>query len=719
MSFVRVDSGLLYRGAHPYRYVGANLWSAAWLPPERLGRELDRLTAAGVSNVRIMASAEGGVGRSSHIEPPMQPTIGEYDETVLRGLDAAVHQIGARGMTAVLVLGNMWQWSGGFASYVAWATGESAPLMTSTAQDADWQAHQNFASRFYGSAAAVQAWRSYVEHLLGRTNTASGVPYAADETIMAWQLCNEPRPLTHGREYLAWIEASAALLKSLAPHTLVSLGSEGPTPWPDYTGTDVTRDHAHVDYVSIHTWPQNWQWYDPAHANVQAVTSRSLAYAALALRHATAIGKPLVVDGFGLARDGGSLDPAAATAHRDVYYGAMCEGLAALGPAVAGLNFWAWGGEARPGEGAFIGDPPHEPQGWYSVYDADASTHTVLRLCAALFAPAPAPPPASQCRSDMLDLGRCSPPAPLLLAPPPPPPSPTPPSPMPFCFPPFCFPSPPPPPSPAAAAAAATAATAEDLAPTPAAMPCCIEHRFSSAGEVESSTCFSARNPFAESTLADLCPSNGGVGQQRIFRDCRSAARSAGRCHDWSGIGDRWSCDECSDGVHGHPGVYFANVGYASCPTWAVEQLKVEAARGGQCAGLTFPQSGAHHSQQHLPLWLVASVLVASAFAAGVLCCVRRSRRGTGDQGKPLARAAAGLRAAVELAQHKQQGGRLEERADLVTERQAEKASTTTREPVMLVVTGIIKKAGRRDVPTKDAQPPPAYHGCADEGAGD
>jgi len=401
MSFVRVDSGLLYRGAHPYRYVGANLWSAAWLPPERLARELDRLIAAGVSNVRIMASAEGGVGRSSHIEPPMQPTIGEYDETVLRGLDAAVHQIGARGMTAVLVLGNMWQWSGGFASYVAWATGESAPLMTSTAQDADWQAHQDFASRFYGSAAAVQAWRGYVEHLLGRTNSASGVPYAADETIMAWQLCNEPRPLTHGREYLAWIEASAALLKSLAPHTLVSLGSEGPTPWPRYSGTDVRRDHAHVDYVSIHMWPQNWQWYDPAHASVQAATSKSLEYAAQALRQAKWLGKPLVVDEFGLARDGGSLDPAAATAHRDVYYGAMCEGLAALGPEMAGLNFWAWGGEARPGDGAFIGDPPHEPQGWYSVYDADASTKTVLQLCATLFAPAPAPPPASQCRSDI------------------------------------------------------------------------------------------------------------------------------------------------------------------------------------------------------------------------------------------------------------------------------------------------------------------------------
>ena len=41
---------------------------------------------------------------------------------------------------------------------------------------------------------------------------------------------------------------------------------------------------------------------------------------------------------------------------------------------------WAWGGEGRPrSPGGYwaagddvIGDPPHEPQGWYSVFDADA-----------------------------------------------------------------------------------------------------------------------------------------------------------------------------------------------------------------------------------------------------------------------------------------------------------------------------------------------------------
>ena len=31
---------------------------------------------------------------------------------------------------------------------------------------------------------------------------------------------------------------------------------------------------------------------------------------------------------------------------------------------------------------AWIGDPPHEPQGWYSVYEADAATIAALAECA-------------------------------------------------------------------------------------------------------------------------------------------------------------------------------------------------------------------------------------------------------------------------------------------------------------------------------------------------
>src|SRR3546814_18458185 len=59
---------------------------------------------------------------------------------------------------------------------------------------------------------------------------------------------------------------------------------------------------------------------------------------------------------------------------------------------IAGSNFWAWNGEARAAHGdhrfrdgdrAYMGDPPHEPQGWYGLFDSDASSLAQLRRHAA------------------------------------------------------------------------------------------------------------------------------------------------------------------------------------------------------------------------------------------------------------------------------------------------------------------------------------------------
>lgn len=62
------------------------------------------------------------------------------------------------------------------------------------------------------------------------------------------------------------------------------------------------------------------------------------------------------------------------------------------------VNFWAYAGEGRPrvpfgdwrrGDD-FIGDPPHEPQGWYSVYDQDTSTLNIISKYAKMSAPSTA-----------------------------------------------------------------------------------------------------------------------------------------------------------------------------------------------------------------------------------------------------------------------------------------------------------------------------------------
>lgn len=100
------------------------------------------------------------------------------------------------------------------------------------------------------------------------------------------------------------------------------------------------------------------------------------------------VAKPLIVEEFGLARDGQSHALDGAVDRRNAFYTAVAHRAADLG--VVGVMPWAWGGEGRPrSPGCYwqagddvIGDPPHEPQGWYSVFDKDEATLLAMRRLA-------------------------------------------------------------------------------------------------------------------------------------------------------------------------------------------------------------------------------------------------------------------------------------------------------------------------------------------------
>ena len=192
---------------------------------------------------------------------------------------------------------------------------------------------------------------------------------------------------------MQWIDTTASLIKRLAPNQLVSTGAEGYTPTPKYTGTDFIRmhDRPNVDYGTAHVWIQNWSWYDPAHhdSTYPLAKANVLEYIAKHAADAKKIGKPWVLEEFGIMKDNGSFNPSASNLNRDRYFELVFNEIYAYAQKgeASGVNFWAYSGEGRPkmpGEmwkqgDPLTGDPPHEPQGWYSVYDTDSSTHNVIR----------------------------------------------------------------------------------------------------------------------------------------------------------------------------------------------------------------------------------------------------------------------------------------------------------------------------------------------------
>jgi mannan endo-1,4-beta-mannosidase len=395
--FVRVEDGRFEIDGRPYHFLGLNLWYGMNLGAEhdsgdraRLVRELDRLAALGVNNLRVMAGTEGPDREPWRIHPAAQPSSGEYDERVLRGLDFLLAEMGRRGMRAVLVLNNFFQWSGGMAQYVSWATGEPIPYPDQDGHT--WSDFQHFSARFYGLEEAMGLFEDYVATLIDRTNGVTGVRYRDDPTIMAWQLSNEPRGFDHTEEYVAWVDRASRFIKERAPNQLVSLGGEGKlTP---YERTQFARvaATAGLDYLTIHLWIENWGWYRPGRPDetFAPAIGRAMGYLAEHVAVAEEVGKPLVLEEFGVSRDGLAHGPDAPVTYRDEFYTIMLEALHHLareGTVVAGGNLWSWSGEGRPVEPGgywapgqpFTGDPPHERQGWYSIYDHDASTLELIR----------------------------------------------------------------------------------------------------------------------------------------------------------------------------------------------------------------------------------------------------------------------------------------------------------------------------------------------------
>lgn len=238
----------------------------------------------------------------------------------------------------------------------------------------------------------MAAFEQHLQKIVGRVNSLTGLAYRDDPTIMAWQLANEPRGVFRPRAFRRWIKRAATLIRSIDPNHLLSIGSEGNTAGP--TGNHFRKDHAPdlVDYTTIHIWVQNWGWYDPQRpeATYDHAVEKAKKYLQKHLAGAEKLKKPLVLEEFGIARDLDDHHPDASTKWRDRYYREIFQQIHEFAEAktsIAGCNFWAWAGEGRPGApkavwqsgDPFTGDPPHEYQGWYSVYDRDTATLRVIR----------------------------------------------------------------------------------------------------------------------------------------------------------------------------------------------------------------------------------------------------------------------------------------------------------------------------------------------------
>ncbi len=400
-SFVTVKSHQFYFNNQPYYYIGTNYWYGTLLGlekdpkkgVERLRHELDFLKANGVTNLRLMAGAEGSglINGVTRVGPPLQPEQGKFNAQILDGLDLVLSEMGKRNMKAIVFLSNNWEWSGGFQQYLIWNNQVAEWMKT---RKLTWDEQRDIVSKFYTCAPCKDAYNKQVNFILSRTNKYSKKRYTEDSAIMAWELANEPRPMRPAAadDYKKWIADVAAMIKAKDKNHLVTLGHEGIMGTEDLKLYEDIHADKNVDYLTIHIWAKNWGWFtgDKVAEGFPNVLKKAVEYLDQHLAVAKRLDKPLVIEEFGLPRNNQSFDISASTSLRDEYYRkifSILDKQPSNNGYLAGANFWAFGGTARPVRGqifwkngdAYMGDPPMEEQGLNTVFDSDESTWKVIK----------------------------------------------------------------------------------------------------------------------------------------------------------------------------------------------------------------------------------------------------------------------------------------------------------------------------------------------------
>ncbi|XP_022721049.1 mannan endo-1,4-beta-mannosidase 6-like [Durio zibethinus] len=242
-----------------------NGWNSYWLMQEsiwggpsrsRVSKMLQKGAQMGLTVCRTWAFNDGHGPNSLQISP------GVFNERVFRGLDYVIVEARKHGIRLILSLVNNLNNFGGKAQYVRWA--QEARMNVSSSTDS-----------FFSHPIIKDYYKAYIKGILCRKNSLSGVKYADEPAIFAWELMNEPRCASNSSAPIlqAWITEMAAFVKSLDQKHLVTVGLEGfyglnttkgpevnPGEWAASLGSDFIQNSAieNIDFASVHAYPDSW-----------------------------------------------------------------------------------------------------------------------------------------------------------------------------------------------------------------------------------------------------------------------------------------------------------------------------------------------------------------------------------------------------------------------------------------------------------------------------
>lgn len=305
-SFVEVQNSGFTLENETFHFAGSN---AYYLPNyEKLNssvvdRAFDLFEDTGISVVRMWGFYDGydcGYSKEDPNENVIQTAPGEYSEEALVDLDNVIAKGKEHGVKFIIPFVNYWDELGGICQYNTWA-GASDPSKN---------------MEFFISNSDTQKWyKDYINMLLNRVNTVTGVAYKDEPAIFAWQIMNEGRNSGGDPQVLRdWYQEIAQYIKSIDPNHMVSTGEEGfdegiPSDYTleDYENTYPLRSENGTSYVLNTAIPEidfgSAHWYPNEFGFGETVSEEMLtaqrAWLSDHKKIAESHGKPFVVGEFG------------------------------------------------------------------------------------------------------------------------------------------------------------------------------------------------------------------------------------------------------------------------------------------------------------------------------------------------------------------------------------------------------------------------------------
>jgi mannan endo-1,4-beta-mannosidase len=192
----------------------------------------------------------------------------EIQESGLVALDYVLQKARENRIFIILTLSNNYSAFGGIPQYIKWAN----QIMLNGSGN---HTHNDF----FVNDSLKQWFKFYIESLLNRTNTFSGIKYKDDPNIFSWEIINEAEnPGMDFNIIKNWYEEISSFIRSIDQNHLITTGENGYDVFPDlYSDIDLMYNGSHflvnghkgtsyyensqlndIDYVSFHSYPNGW-----------------------------------------------------------------------------------------------------------------------------------------------------------------------------------------------------------------------------------------------------------------------------------------------------------------------------------------------------------------------------------------------------------------------------------------------------------------------------